>query len=985
VDGIPDFFIYEDEQTLFKRLVGFIECKKPAYPLERLLQSEQVAKYTKTCENIILTNYRRFMLVQRGAVIHDIVLSRETKAALDFANLLFAFYQYEYPYIKTKKALAAALAAQSFYYSVALREFIANKANEAESFYVKFNGLFSEYQSSINYHYELADFCDVYAQSLVYGLLLVRLETDEDLDERDLDYLKRIPLSYRLLREFLANGYASDDIPTSIRTALVNIGKNINLVNGEAIRVEFLKTRDGKADVAVYLYEDFLAEFDKLRGTENRKEGGVYYTPKDAADFIARAIHFLIKERFKLPKGYTAPNVKILDFACGTGTFLHSIFEIMLSGDLDELGKRIVKEKIIKDIYGFEILWPPYIIAHTFLTRFLESRGVRLADKERLGVYLTNTLDISLHSVSSLMPHLKQEHEKATAIKSVEDILAIVGNPPYNVNSQSNNREIIKMIQNYLPPGEANVKPLYNDYVKFIRFAQYKIDKVKSGVIGIITDHSFLDNLTYYKMREELLTHFDSIYILNLHGRTKNKGGMEGDKNIFAITQGVCISFFVKNNRVKESEIGVFYYSTEQESLFSRAEKLNFLKNSDFSAIKWTKLSPRDTKDISFIPRDLTNKETWESFMKISDIFCSPSLPIMSKKDYANKDREKWIAYQYSRLALDRLRDDFISKPANVVTDIYGITEESDWSVRGAAEDLREHFNPTEIQFRVWDNRYTSLSKSRGFLARPGYSKIGRHFLHGNLGLLFERGCHAVFRHVFITDKYADFHCVGGGSYLAPLYTYSEELKDENIGEVARTPNFTEHFANSGYLHALPAGFAPTPEEILAYIYAVLHSPVYREKYLEFLKTDFPAIPMTRDEGVFRRYAALGQALIDLHLLKDIPDDSTIKIALGGAGKEFVVKKFSFLNGKLSLETAPAMTAPVNALITFDGVPAEVYDFSIGSYKPIEKWLGYRKKDGVVLQDSDLNHIKDMFVALKGTLVLLGGIEALGEEYLTGL
>ncbi|MDR2483975.1 MAG: hypothetical protein LBD55_01100, partial [Treponema sp.] len=187
IDGTPDFFVYEDDHTLLKRLVGFIECKKPSYQIEKLIESEQVKKYSRSAENIILTNYHRFILLQKNIVAGDIELSNEPKSILDFSNMLFEFYQYEYPYINNKKTLAKTLATQSFYYSVALREFIGESENAGDSFFIKFNGLFSEYQKSINYHYELSDFCDIYSQSLVYGLMLARIDTGKTLDEHDLE------------------------------------------------------------------------------------------------------------------------------------------------------------------------------------------------------------------------------------------------------------------------------------------------------------------------------------------------------------------------------------------------------------------------------------------------------------------------------------------------------------------------------------------------------------------------------------------------------------------------------------------------------------------------------------------------------------------------------------------------------------------------------------------------------------------------------
>ncbi|MDR0376688.1 MAG: N-6 DNA methylase, partial [Spirochaetaceae bacterium] len=546
IAGTPDFFVYEDDHTLLKRLVGFIECKKPAYRLEKLIESDQIKKYSRACENIILTNYRRFILLQQSRIIKDIRLSAGLPDVLDFQNLFLEFFQYEYPYITGKKMLAKTLAAQSFYYSAALRDFIADPENREDSFCIKFNGLFGEYQKSINYHYELPDFCDIYSQSLVYGLMLARLDTGKNLDEHDLEYLRAIPGDYTLLIEFLSQAYESRSLPPPVKLALISIGKNINRINLEAIHQEFAKTDGGKHSIAVYLYEDFLSHYDKLRGTENRKEGGVYYTPHEAAGFIVRSVNDILMGKFNLAAGFASVNVKTLDFACGTGTFLHSVMEILLSHGMDDLAVELVKGKIMNDVYGFEINFTPYIISHTLLTRFLAGRGVLFEKNERLGVYLTNTLDISQHSISALLPRLKREHDKSMAIKSTEDILAIIGNPPYFGGRSKANSDIIDgKTGDYKKnlDGETNLQPLDDLYIKFIRFAEWKIEKNGEGVVGIITNNSFLDGLIHRQMRKYLYETFDELYILNLHGNTQKR---EGDKNIFDILIGVCIIFFIK-------------------------------------------------------------------------------------------------------------------------------------------------------------------------------------------------------------------------------------------------------------------------------------------------------------------------------------------------------------------------------------------------------------------------------------------------------
>ncbi|MDR1681469.1 MAG: hypothetical protein LBS12_06790 [Prevotellaceae bacterium] len=947
--------------------------------------------------------------MQEGKKQHDITLAADTKARLDFVTLLQDFYGYKYPYIKTKKTLVSALAAQSFYYSVALREYIADKTNAAESFYTKFRGLFGEYEKSINYHYELADFCDVYAQSLVYGLLLARLDTNEPLNEQKLNYLENIPDEYRLLYEFLEQGYLIRHLPTEIKMALTNIGKNINLIDTAAITNEFLKSNNGKQNIAVYLYEDFLARYDTLRGTENRKEGGVYYTPVEAADFITRGVNYLIKDKFNLD-GYSDLSIKILDFACGTGTFIHSILEQIIPENPDSLDKRIVKQKVQNDIYGFELLFTPYIIAHTILTRFLKDRGIVLdpGKKERLGIYLTNTLDISQHSISELLPYLKSEYEKSQSVKDVEALLAIIGNPPYfNGRSREKSDIIDAELQKYKAGLHEKKINLDDLYIKFIRFAERKIEKNGYGIVGIITNNSFLDGVTHRKMREHLYNTFDEIYILNLHGNTR-KG--DTDKNIFDIMVGVSISFFVKYKKEKTSTPKVeqqtlnfnrphkdvappkpvFYFSTLDNHLISRAEKLSFLENTDFKTVRWKKIIPSDSTYFWFTDKKFSNIKQYKKFWKLTDIFNYYNSGIQTKNDD--------FVMHYSQKSLEQLAAAIRPLYKPEIAAKYNVCDSRDWTIEKAKEDLLKNYNPQEIAYRPFDNRITSLSKiSKGFIAYPRY-ETAKHFEKENIGLCFTRNVDKNYTDVFVTNKYIDLHIISGQNYIAPLYFYnglehSEMLQLNFKGEGKKFANFTGKFIKR-YLKKLDP--APTPEEILAYIYGVLHSKVYREKYIEYLKIDFPAVPMTTHRETFDKYATLGQTLIDLHLLKTPVDDFYHEAVLHNG--EFVrMKKYLNLqidanfDGDFSIEKISHDNDMLNIYTTHNKrieirpVTSDVYNFEIGSYKPIEKWLKYRIKDNVVINASDLKHLKDMISAIKNTLAVMQEIDNMGEEYLIGI
>ena len=982
IDGTPDFIIYKDDKTFFKSLVGFIECKKFDYDLEKVKNSAQIDKYSKTSENILITNYREFILLNKGKEVNKVILLDINFAKLkdgniyqQFTDLLRDFYNYEYQYIKDKKTLAKVLAAQSFYYSVALRQYIEDESQKEKYYYKKFYELFSDFQSSIQYYYVLEDFCDIYSQSLVYGLFLARLETDRPLEEDRISYLADIPHHFVLLYEFLSAGYSDRFIPTHIRQALVSIGKNINYIHIPSIQKEFKNETHNKYDISVYLYEDFLKEFDVYRQTEKRKESGVYYTPKEVTEFITSAVNDLIISDFNLPQGFMSENVKFLDFACGTGTFIQSIFDIIFntiySKELDDLDKKKIKRKILTDIYGFELLFTPYIVAHIILSNYFKSKEINFDKDDRFKIYLTNTLDIEQHSISAHLPQMQIEHDEAHKIKDVENILAIVGNPPYfNGRSQSITGKIEKEIKEYKTDLNEQKINLDDMYIKFIRFAEWKMEKAGMGIVGIITNNGFLDGINFRQMRKHLYETFDEIYILNLHGNSRRG---ETDKNIFDIMVGVCICIFVKHKEPK-NKTTVKYFSTLNNKILRRSEKLEFLKKKKLKDVKWLTLHPEESEYYWFVNKNFKYFREYKKFWKITDIFEMYNSGIDTFCDA--------FTIHYSQKSLELLKKNIANKTEKEISEEYKVKNSHEWKIENAKSDLINAYNLNKISYRPLDIRYTSLSTlSKGFLAYPRY-EIMKHFDNKrNLGLLFKRQINSSrFKAVFITDIITErtiLESSYGGSYIAPLYLYNGcngNGEDELHKEKPKRTNFTKEF-NKEYIEKL--NFKPTPEKILAYIYAVMHSSIYREKYIEFLKTDFPSVPMTQNESVFEQFAKLGQQLIDLHLLKNIPTDKEIKVN-GELSKPCKIIK---IVPPTEIESVLKLVTVDKNFISFENVTVEIYNFEIGSYKPLDKWLKYRIKDAIELELKDFEHIRNILITLKYTISIMQKIELLDEIY----
>ncbi|MDR1757922.1 MAG: hypothetical protein LBR51_03025, partial [Bacteroidales bacterium] len=353
-------------------------------------------------------------------------------------------------------------------------------------------------------------------------------------------------------------------------------------------------------------------------------------------------------------------------------------------------------------------------------------------------------------------------------------------------------------------------------------------------------------------------------------------------------------------------------------------------------------------------------------FWKITDIFKYYNSGIQTKNDD--------FVFQYTEKGLEKIVEEITPLYKPEIEKKYNVKDSRDWKIENAKKDLLENYNPRKILYRPFDERFTSLSKvSKGFIGYPRY-ETAKHFEKENYGLCFTRVVDkSKYQDVLISDKFIDIHATSGQTYIAPLYFYngvehSDMLPLEFEGEGMKFANFTADFVNR-YLEKID--FEPSPEEILAYIYAVLHSPIYREKYIEFLKTDFPAVPMTTDKTFFRKYAAWGQRLVDLHLLNeqgiagqarndgiatgqarnDGKPDSDIRVSFDFEG-DFVPVKTETADNRLLITTTAGKT------ITIDGVTEAIYNFEIGSYRPIEKWLKYRIKDKVELLASDIGHLK---------------------------
>ncbi|ECC1825649.1 N-6 DNA methylase, partial [Campylobacter coli] len=631
----PDFKTYKlidkEKELSYNHLVGFIECKNLDVDLNLHLKGKQLSKYLQISPNIIFTNYKRFILFSFEKVVFDIDLLddkldlKEENVSV-FKNLLKAYFDDNSTTIKSKQELVKVLSTQSFYLSNALKiSFDESDVNSSfRRFFQKTKDTFESIEK-INLKDE--EFCDILAQAIVYGIFVSYIENDDyDLEKIPIEnFISFLPNTFRTLSEFVYFAVPSFSLPWDIKYTLENIKKTLSLI--DKIALCKILNQDLES-ISIYLYEDFLKAYDDLRATQKRKEGGVFYTPKSVVDMIVSSLDELLKTKLNKNKGFNDQGVKVLDFATGTGSFLASVFEKIISKESEVFKNEAIKNKFLKDIYGFELSFVPYIVARLKLGQILRKNGFKDFSEADFQIFLNNTLDLEkIANFDMFMPleNLDTEWKKARDLKHSQDLLVILGNPPYNAKSKNKGEDILELLQTYKQGlNETNIRPLDDDYIKFMRFAQWKLleqnkkdlFEEKKGLLGLITNNSFLNGKTHRKMRESLYKSFDEIYILNLHGSDKDA---KNDKNVFDIKIGVCISLFVKYKDELSNGAKVFYYSTSDNNIFSRKEKFAFLddiRQKGLNSIKWEELS-LDEPYFWFIKREFKNKE-YENFWALA-------------------------------------------------------------------------------------------------------------------------------------------------------------------------------------------------------------------------------------------------------------------------------------------------------------------------------------------------------------------------------
>ncbi len=1009
--GTPDFRVWDGKQ----HITGYIEAKAPTVKyLDQIEDTEQLKRYLHTFPNLILTNFFEFRLYKDGRMLDSVQIARPVlmhklgtiplvEKEKEFFNLLERFFGFSLPKTYTAKTLAVELAKRTRFLKeqVIIEEL---KEEERKGFIL---GFYEAFQKYLIHGLSKEDFADLYSQTITYGLFAARTRAENGFNRKlAFDY---IPRTIGILRDVF-RFISLEDLPPQMEWIVDDISEVLSVADVKQILHKFYHEGKG-SDPIIHFYETFLAEYDP----KEREKRGVYYTPEPVVSYIVRSLHNILKNYFEKGDGFASGSVTVLDPAAGTLTFLAETAKVAVDECTSRYGEGtrmpVIREYILQNYYAFELMMAPYAIGHLKMSFMLEELGYKLQKDERFNLYLTNTLEMDELEQTSLpgMASLSEESHLAGIIKKEKPILVILGNPPYSGHSTNVGEWISKEIKAYYeidgkPLGEKNPKWLQDDYVKFIRFAQWKIDQAGEGVLGFITNHSYLDNPTFRGMRHSLMQSFDEIYLLDLHGNSlKKEKCPDGskDENVFDIKQGVAISLFIKKGEKKKEPSYPMQMPSPQMDIFIEEEaeveenpkrhkckvyhseiwgirdyKYDWLNKNDITTTKWKKIKPKSEFHL-FIPRDERLLEVYEKYPKITDVFPVNSVGIVTSRDS--------FVIDFDKAALRRRLLQFIDKkmPDEIIQQTYDLKDKTNWRLEDAREAVRKDENweqaLTKILYRPFDEQWIFYHDA---VIERSRREVMQHMLQENLSLITHRReeLDIPYTHFLATNLISEHGCLSTKTtnYHFPLYLYQpkEKPKKKSFGSVMmlfepeaeyvlKKPNISP-----AVFEKLEEAFKkrPAPEQIFYYIYAVIYSNIYRTKYAEFLKADFPRVPLTRDRKLFTKMAEYGNSLVELHLVKVKELDKThIKFRSGNNKIEKIRYEPVGANGRSPL-------LHINNDQYFEGITPEVWEYHIGGYRVCEKWLKDRK--GKTLSLEDIKHYCKVVTALQKTIELQQAIDA---------
>jgi len=978
----PDYIVRRGDVPLL-----YIEVKDPRQPgsdLNKIEKTDQATRYFGYT-NLVISDYAEFRFYRNGEQYTEPIkladldkknhtVSPYPEQAESFTGTLHDFIQSQKEPIKSGRHLAKIMGGKA----QRIRENVVALVGSESSKKEELERMMRFIKDHLIHEFEVKDFADMYAQTLVYGLFAARYNDDtlESFSRQEAREL--VPATNPFLKSFFDH-ISGSSFPPRLEIIVNELCEVFSHADVKSLMEDYFKQTSlfgeehEAPDPVIHFYEDFLKEYDPKK----KMEMGVFYTPLPVVRFIVRGIDDILKREFGIldgladnakitrtrmepaPEGSRSEQVRIteevhrvqlLDVAVGTGTFLNETLRHIYEAKKHNQGhwEAYVNDHLLPRLHGFELMMASYTIAHLKLAMTMKQTGVK-EFKQRLGVYLSNTLD-EPHKIDrqgdlfGVVNTIAEESNRASEVKQEKPIMVVLGNPPYSGESQNphyTDNDVYKVEPGGQQPlQERNSKWINDDYVKFIRFAEAMVEKNGEGVVAMITAHGYIDNPTFRGMRWHLRQTFDKIYILDLHGNSNKKetapDGSE-DKNVFDIKTGVSVIFGVKTSGAKKKELATVFKADlygKREAKFAALDEATLLND-----IEWHKL-PKENNVWILQGKE---KEEYDKGFLVNELFPINTVGMVTSRD-------EFVIASEKNLLEDRLKD-FLNLSPSEAKNKYHLKENKKWRIVNAQKSDYCQSNIIPFSYRPFDNQYVYYHDD--FIERTR-KKVMQHLLDGNnIALMFRRAVHKdtygltfVVDRVVRADNYGDFSSL---PQFAPLYLIAED------GD--KVPNL-----DTDIVAAIQAvAGETTPEDILDYIYAFLHAPSYREKYAELLKSDFPRVPYPNDKETFWKLVPLGTRLRELHLLTH-PDIRQAITTFPEAGDD-TVSKLAYKDGRVY----------INEDQYWDGVPEAVWNFYVGGYQPAQKYLKDRK-DKKLTSDEFANYER-MIVSLNETIKVMTEID----------
>jgi len=992
--GAPDYIITRGEIP-----VGFIEAKdvgdKDLEGKKKTGNQEQFDRYKTGLANLIITDYIDFHFYRDGIFTTKISIGKVENGSIipqpenfeQFTQLFKNFCETISQSIKSPTRLAEMMAGKARLMADIIEKSLNEDDENANLSNLKRQML--SFQKMLISDIDNKSFSDLYSQTIAYGMFAARYHDPTLQNFSREEAVKLIPKSNPFLRK-LFKDIADEDLDTRL-VWIIDELVNVFLASDVATIMKNFGKSTKQEDPVVHFYETFLGAYNPAL----RKARGVWYTPQPVVNFIVRAVDDILKTEFDLPEGLADSSkkkikvnyqgkqiekevhkVQILDPATGTGTFLAETIKYIHKKyeGMQGMWSKYVEDDLIPRINGFELLMASYAMAHLKLDMLLTETGYVPTKEQRLRVFLTNSLEEPHPDSGTLWGNLlSDESDQANEVKRDSPVMCVIGNPPYSVSSSNKGKWILGLLEDFKKNLNEVKINLDDDYIKFIKLGQYYIQKNNYGIISFISNNSFLDGITHRRMRESLLETFDTLYIIDLHGNSRKREVCPDgspDNNVFDIMQGVSINIFIKSmKKTSSTKSKIFHFDLQGK----RDDKYSFLSNNTIETINWNLLN-YSAPNYFFAQKDFSLQDDYDNFIKLNDLFLTIGSGMCSLRDK--------ICLHFNKEELDKVLIDFKELETPELITKYNTKDSRDWKIEEAKKDVKKNFGKNyyqQILYRPFDFRLTFYtSNNKGFIGVP-QKKIALNFTKPNVGLIVPRVVVKNFTNIQVTKVISEYGSGGANTAaetnIAPLYIYpisnGEELLQNSEN---RIPNLNKDIVNN---IALRLGITFTnekettkdtfaPIDILDYIYAVLHSPTYREKYKEFLKIDFPRVPNPKDKDTFWKLVKLGGEIRQIHLLEsDVVEKPISKYPHTGTN---VVGKIKFENGNVY----------INETQCFEDVPEVAWNFYIGGYQPAQKWLKDRKDRE--LQIDDIRHYMKIIVALTETDRLMKEIDKIVIE-----